>query len=121
MNSSNSSTQKPGSFWIESWRSATRTSRISSALGGLAERLVEPGDPVLGVAADDLDQQRLLGAEVVVEQPAADAGLAGDVLEGRAGDPAARDARAHRLDDAARLLPAQLTRLVSGQPPPPPL
>jgi hypothetical protein len=32
-----------------------------------AERLVEACDPVLGVAPDDLDQQGLLGAEVVVE------------------------------------------------------
>src|SRR6185436_11755949 len=59
----------------------------------------------------DLDQQGLLGAEVVVEQSAADARLAGDVLEGRARDSAAGDAGAHRLHDPLRLLPAQLPRL----------
>ena len=49
----------------------------------IAERLVHPRDPVLGVAPHHLDQQGLLRAEVVVEEPAADARLAGDVLEGR--------------------------------------
>ena len=62
----------------------------------------------LGVAADDLDQQPLLGPEVVVEEAAADPGLAGDVLEGRAGGAALGDAVAHRVDDALRLLAAEL-------------
>ncbi len=42
----------------------------------LVQRLVEAGDADLGVAADDLDQQPLLGAEVVVQEAAADARLA---------------------------------------------
>ena len=74
----------------------------------LGEPLVEPGDADLRVAADDLDQQPLLGPEVVVEEAAADARLAGDVLEGRAGGAALGDAVAHRVDDALRLLAAQL-------------
>src|SRR5581483_6571114 len=50
----------------------------------------------------------LLGAEVVVQQPARDAGVARDVVERRARDAALRDRRAHRVDDALRLLPAEL-------------
>ena len=76
---------------------------------GLGQRLVEAGDADLGVAADDLDQQPLLGPEVVVEQAAADARLGGDLLEGGAGGAALGDAVAHRVDDALRLLAAQLT------------
>ena len=56
-----------------------------------------------------LDQEALLGAEVIVEEAAADPGLAGDVLEGRARRAAASDAVAHRVDDALRLLAAELT------------
>ena len=52
---------------------------------------------MLGVAAHDLDQQALLGAEVVVQKPAADARLAGHVLEGRA-----RGYRARRHSSASR-------------------
>ncbi len=59
----------------------------------LCQRFVEPGDADLGVAAHDLDQQPLLGPEVVVEKAAADPGLAGDVLEGRARRAALGDAR----------------------------
>ena len=74
----------------------------------LGEHLVEAGDAEFGVAPDDLDQEALLGAEVIVEEAAADPGLAGDVLEGRARRPAASDAVAHRVDDALRLLAAEL-------------
>ena len=119
VNSSNSSTKNPGSFSIKSSRLETRTSRTSSTVFGVAERLVEAGDAELGVAADDLDQQPLLGAEVVVEQAAADARLAGDVLEGRAGDAAPGDARAHRVDDPLRLLARSAP--VSSSPPRPEL
>ena len=73
-----------------------------------ASALVEAVDAQLGVAADDLDQQPLLGPEVVVEEAAADARLAGDVLEGGAGGAALGDGLAHRVDDALRLLAAQL-------------
>ncbi len=75
---------------------------------GVAKRLIEAGDADLRVAADDLDQQPLLGAEVVVEQAAAHPGLAGDMLEGRAGGATHGDALAHRVDDALRFFPAQL-------------
>ena len=81
---------------------------------GTKERLlieVLRSDADLGVAADDLDQEPLLGAEVVVEQAAADACLAGDVLEGRAGDAALGDAGAHRVDDPGRLFARELTGL----------
>ena len=81
----------------------------SSTVSAFASALVEPVDPDLGVAADDLDQQPLLGPEVVVEQAAADPRLAGDLLERRAGGAALGDAVAHRVDDALRLLAAQLT------------
>src|SRR5262249_38214639 len=68
-------------------------------------------DAMLGVPPHDLDEQRLLGAEVVVEQPPADARLARDVLEGRAGDAPPGDAGAHRLDDPLGLLPTELPGL----------
>ena len=56
---------------------------VEDVVGGLrrAEHLVEAGDAQFGIAADDLDQEPLLGPEVVVEEAAADPGLAGDVLE----------------------------------------
>ncbi len=88
-------------------------------VGGAAQRLVEHLDAVLAVAPDDLDEQPLLGAEVVVEKPAADAGLGGDVLEGRPGDAPLGDRIAHRVDDAAGAVAAQLTRH-SGSPRPGP-
>ena len=50
----------------------------------LREHLVEAGDAEFGIAPHHLDQEPLLGPEVVVEEAAADPGLAGDVLEGRA-------------------------------------
>ena len=88
----------------------------SSASARRRELLVERGHAQVAVAADDLDEQPLLGAEVVVQQPARDAGLARDVVEGRAGDAAPRDARAHRVDDALRLL--ALDGALRGSPPP---
>src|SRR5205085_8462453 len=60
-------------------------------------------EPQLAVAAHGLDEQLLLGAEVVVQQPARDARLARDVVERGPGRAAPRDARAHRVDDALRL------------------
>ena len=75
------------------------------------QRVVEPGDADLGVAADDLDQQPLLGAEVVVEEAPADLRLGGDLLEGRARGAAFGDALAHRVDDALGLLSAELALL----------
>ena len=47
----------------------------------------------------------LLGAEVVVEQAARHAGLAGHVVERRARGAARRDGVAHRVDDARALSP----------------
>ena len=46
--------------------------RVEHALGvaGAADRLLEALDPDVGLAPHDLDQQPLLGAEVVVQQPA---------------------------------------------------
>ena len=64
----------------------------SSALRAPGEALLELRDPQVAVAAHDLGEQLLLGAEVVVQQPARDAGLARDVVERRAGDAALRDA-----------------------------
>ena len=56
--------------------------------------LVQRDHPQVGVALDDLGQQPLLGAEVVVQQPARDARLASDVVERRAATPrSATDAR----------------------------
>src|SRR5260221_10816041 len=55
-----------------------------------------------------LDQQPLLGPEVIVEEAAAYARLARHVLKGGAGGAALGDALAHRVDDALRLFPAQL-------------
>ena len=65
------------------WTSAAST---SSALPASRDRLLEALDPHVALAAHDLDQQPLLGAEVVVQQPARDAGLARDVVERRACD-----------------------------------
>src|SRR4029078_1844382 len=74
----------------------------------LGAAVAEPRDADLGVAADDLDQQPLLGAEVVVEEAAADARLAGDLLERGPGRAALGAAVAHGIDDALSLLAAQL-------------
>ena len=70
--------------------------RGEQVVGGarVGERGVERGEADVGVAPDDLDQQPLLGAEVVVQQPARDARLAGHVVERRARRAArATDAR----------------------------
>ena len=48
------------------------------------DRVGHPLHPQVAVAAHDLDEQPLLRAEVVVQQPARDAGLARDVVERRA-------------------------------------
>ena len=80
----------------------------SCGVGGGGQLLVERGHPQVGVALDDLGEQPLLGAEVVVQQPARDAGLASDVVERRARDAAQRHRRAHRVDDPLRLLAAEL-------------
>ena len=82
----------------------------SSAVRAPRERGVERGHAQVAVAADDLDEQPLLRAEVVVQQPARDAGLARDVVERRAGGAAPRDARAHRVDDALRLVAREAAR-----------
>src|SRR3954447_5922460 len=68
------------------------------------EHPLEALDPHLGVTPDHLDQQALLRAEVVVQEPARHAGLLGHVVERRAGGAAQGHARAHRFDDAARLV-----------------
>src|SRR5262249_25754439 len=73
-----------------------------------SERLIEAGDADLGVATDHLDQQPLLGPEVVVEEAAADPGLARDLLESRPRGAAPGHALTHGIDNALRLLPAQL-------------
>ena len=46
--------------------------RVDEVVGGVGVRegLVQERDPQLGVSADHLDQQALLGAEVVVQQAA---------------------------------------------------
>src|SRR6478752_6915694 len=46
---------------------------------GLRQRLVEPGDAQLGIAPHDLDQEPLLGPEVVMQQAAADTRLGSDL------------------------------------------
>ena len=95
---------------------------------GIARRgelVVERGHAQLAVAAHDLGQQPLLGPEVVVQQAARDARLAGDVVEGRARHAAPGDARAHRLDDPLGLLAldrallgslAAMVRSLAGRP-----
>jgi hypothetical protein len=75
---------------------------------GAGQLLVEHAEPQLGVAPDHLGQQPLLGAEVVVQQPARDARVARDVVERRARDAAQGDRGAHRVDDPLRLLAAEL-------------
>ena len=69
-----------------------------------AELLVEQRHAQVAVVPHDLGEELLLRAEVVVQQPARDARLAGDVVERRAGDPALGDRRAHRRDDPRGLL-----------------
>ena len=83
--------------------------QVDEVVGRLGRRelALEPLDAQLAVAAHGLDEQLLLGAEVVVQQAARDAGLARDVVEGRAGRAALGDAVAHRIDDALRLLPGE--------------
>jgi hypothetical protein len=97
--------------------------------GVVADHVVEardePGDEVvdrarvgeLGVeqlqahvalAPHDLHEQPLLRAEVVVQQPARDAGRARDLVERRARRPALAHRGAHRVDDARRLVAGQL-------------
>jgi hypothetical protein len=82
---------------------------VQQVVGGAGGRdsLVERGEPQVGVAPHDLDEQPLLGAEVVVQEPARDAGLARDVVEGRARRAARRHRRAHRVHDALRLVAAE--------------
>ena len=60
--------------------------------------------------ADHLHEQPLLGAEVVVQEAARHARLAGHVVERRGGGAARADARAHRLDDPLRLLSLEPAR-----------
>ena len=88
---------------------------ISSTLLAARERVLERGDAGVAVAADDLHEQPLLRAEVVVQQPARDAGLARDDVEGRAGGAAGADALAHRGDDPLRLLAVELARGFYGR------
>ena len=107
VNSSKTSVRKSGSSRIVSCRFCAIRSMKSSAVLAVASWLCEPLDAQLAVAAHRLDEQLLLGPEVVVQQPARDAGLAGDVVEGRAGRPPLGDAVAHRVDDALRLLARQ--------------
>ena len=85
-------------------------STISSTVPAWASAVLERGDAGVAVLAHDLHQQPLLGAEVVVQQAARDAGLARDDVEGRAGRAAGANAGAHGGDDPARLLAIQLPR-----------
>ena len=89
---------------MNSSRPTTSAATIASLVLRLGEPLVHRLVAHLAVLANDLDEQPLLGAEVVVEQPARDAGLARHVVEGRAGCAARADARAHGGDDPLRLL-----------------
>src|SRR5215211_8435961 len=75
---------------------------------GAREPLLHRLDLHLAVVTDDLDEQPLLRAEVVVEEPPRDAGLAGDVVEGRGGGAPCGDARAHSRDDPLRLVSLEL-------------
>ena len=86
---------------------------LVGALGAL-QALAQERQPQRRVAADDLGEHPLLGAEVVVQQAARDAGLARDVVERRAGRAAARHGRAHRVHDPLRLLPLDGTRRRGG-------
>ena len=92
VNSSNTSVTKSGSSRTVSCRFCAIRSMKSSAVCAPASWLFEPLHAQLAVAAHGLDEQLLLGAEVVVQQPPRDAGLARDVVEGRAGGAAPRDA-----------------------------
>ena len=71
------------------------------------QALVEQSQPELRVTADDLRQQPLLGPEVVVQEPARNARLARDVVEGRAGGAASRDRGAHGVHDPLGLVAAE--------------
>ncbi len=64
--------------------------QVDEVVGRLrpGELLLEQLHTQLAVAPDGLDEQLLLGAEVVVQQAPRDAGLARDVVEGRAGSAA---------------------------------
>ena len=98
----------------------------SSASRRRRELLVERGHAQLAVAAHDLDQQPLLGAEVVVQQPArARRASRATWSKVEPGHAAAGDARAHRLDDALGLLAldrarcwvaASMARSLAGRP-----
>ena len=78
-------------------------------VGGLGapQLLVQQRHAQVAVVAHDLGEQPLLGAEVVMQQPARDPRLAGDMVERRAGDAALGDRRAHRVDDPLGLVPGQ--------------
>ena len=80
----------------------------SSCARGAGRRGRQPLHPQVAVAADDLGEQPLLGAEVVVQEPARHPRLAGDDVERRAGRAARADRGAHRVDDPLRLLAGEL-------------
>jgi hypothetical protein len=82
------------------------------------DRLVERGQAQVRVAPHDLDQQPLLGAEVVVQEPARDPGLPRDVVErGARGAAAATDARMASTIrwalSAARAAAASMARMLA--------
>jgi hypothetical protein len=87
-------------------RAHEHVQQVVGALCG-GDRLIERGEPQVRVAPDDLDQQPLLRAEVVVQQPARDAGLARDVVEGGARRAARGHGGAHRVHDPLRLVAAE--------------
>ena len=92
-------------------RPGCRPARRRSSRG---QGVLERRDAGVAVAPDDLHQQPLLRAEVVVQQPARDARLAGHDVEGGAGGAAGTDALAHRGDDLLGLLAVELARGFSG-------
>src|SRR5271154_6287636 len=86
--------------------------QVDEVIGGLGARQLnlQALEAQLAVAPDGLCEQLLLGAEVVVQQPPGNAGLARDVVKGRAGAAPRGDAATHGIDDALRLLAGQRAR-----------
>ena len=106
--SSNRITKNSGDSSIVSLSDCTSAAEQRVGALDAGDRLRHPLHPQVAVAPHDLDQQPLLRAEVVVQQPARDAGLARDVVERRAGRAAQPDRGAHRVDDPLRLLAREL-------------
>ena len=78
----------------------------------VCELLVEQRQAHVAVAPHDLDEQPLLRAEVVVQEPARHASRARDLIERRARRTALADRRAHRVDDPRRLVAGELALAV---------